>query len=222
MGVFSAARHSGSHSVAHDRGRLPVEQGSDGERGIAMETLAPQTAHERDRRLPIGPRPSPGAKERDREVQRRGKPRRDQPENAGFVEAQGPAVEQVVLRAGAVYGAHERERLRVRAEQDVLPVIDGGAVGLDATRASAEAARGFEYRDRKPRGGKCHGGGEASVATADDRDPAADHGCRDTSNSTMSSMRSRLCAAASASSGDRARESRRARFRRGARGRWRP
>ena len=115
--------------------------------------LASKTAHERDRSLPIDPRPPSREKQRNGQVQRRGKAGGRKAEHTGLVKAQPAPIQQLVIRTGAVYGADQRQCLCIRTEQDVLAIVDGDAVGFDATRASAECARGFEHGDRAPRGG---------------------------------------------------------------------
>src|ERR1700738_1903768 len=156
--------------------------------------LAPKTAHERDRGLAIGPRPAPRKKQRHREMQRGGQGGGRKPEHAGLLQAQPAPIQQFRLSTGSVHGAYQRQCLRVRTQQDVLPVVNGNPVGFDATRAATEGARGFEYSDGAPRRGERHRSGEASVAAADDGDPVGDHVGPDSNNSTTSSMRARLYA----------------------------
>ena len=64
---------------------------------------------------------------------------------------------------------HQPQRLGVGADQDVLAVVEVDAVDRHAPRAAAQAARGFEDRDRVPALRQRHGGGEARPAGADDR-----------------------------------------------------
>ncbi len=140
-----------------------------------MEMLAPKAAHESDRGLPIRPRPSSRKKQRDREMQRGGQGGGRKPKHAWLFQPQPAPIQQFRLSTRSVYGAYQRQRLRIRTQQDVLTVVDGDPVGLDATRASAKGPRGFEHGDGAPRRGERNGRGEPSVAAADDGDPIGDH-----------------------------------------------
>ena len=48
-----------------------------------------------------------------------------------------PPIEELALGALAVHRAQQRERLRVRPEQQVLAIVDGAIVDDDAARATS-------------------------------------------------------------------------------------
>jgi hypothetical protein len=65
----------------------------------------------------------------------------------------------------------QMQRLFVRAEQDVLAVIERPAFELDRARTSTQGPAGLVERDRHPGFGQRQCGSTAGPAAADDRDP---------------------------------------------------
>lgn len=81
---------------------------------------------------------------------------------------QRPPVEEFI-RIGADL-THERQRIAVGAEQDVLAVVELVAVYLDAPSPATENAAGFEQRRFSAGSSQLDGGCNARPAATDDGD----------------------------------------------------
>ena len=68
---------------------------------------------------------------------------------------------------------HDHACFGVGADEDVLAVVQRGAVHLDAARPSTEGARGFKHGRGNAAVGKFNRGGHAGPARADDGDVGA-------------------------------------------------
>jgi len=74
-----------------------------------------------------------------------------------------------LVRVGADL-AHQPQRLAIRADQDVLAVVEVDSVDGDAPRPTPQAARGFENRYAKAALREGDRSSESGPAAADNRD----------------------------------------------------
>ena len=148
IGVFSAARHSGSQSKRDDGVRLVGEQRRDGELRRAAEAVACRRRANADRAQAIARtarRAWSAAPPRDATVRATSGVRRRNTPGCSSISRRRSS--SSCSAPAPCTSAQQRQRLAVRAEQDVRAVVDRGAVRIDAARASAQRARGFEDGD---------------------------------------------------------------------------
>ena len=140
IGVFSAARQSGSHSARMTAAGCPssnvptVSAGSQWKRSrrrlrtkaiVARRSAQDQPAREGARTARCSGAGSGGVDSRN---------------TPGSIRHRRPTIEQILLGTGAVHGAHAARAFeRTRRAGCAAPLSTRRAVGLDATRASAEA-----------------------------------------------------------------------------------
>ncbi len=135
--------------------------------------------HEARGAEPVGEPETAGAEQPHGEMQRRRKGRDLQVESR-----RGPELErephQRHLRVHAD-DLHQAERLGVRTDEDVLPVVEVHAVERDAARPAAELPRRFEHHHPRAVLDQRDRGGHARPACADHRHPrrvGSGHACQ--------------------------------------------
>ena len=164
---------------------------------------------------------------RPRDAMARGAPGRERDgarrDRAERPERQRQSPEQ---RGDAVGAVDEREELScpiVRADQQMLSVVERERAEGDAPRTATERLRLLEQRNGNACGGQRDRCRASRPAAADDGDTCRVRGsARGVRHGVPYSTRSRACAMASARCGGRAPDNRRSRSRRGACGRWKP
>src|SRR5436190_1627588 len=75
----------------------------------------------------------------------------------------------------AMDSLQQRERLPVRAEQDVLAIVDRGVAEIDAPCPTTEGRCGLEDRDPPSRGGERDGRRQTRPSAADERNTGPVH-----------------------------------------------
>jgi hypothetical protein len=166
-GVLSAETDVGAQRAALS---VIVEQRGDAAVGIDAKLADPKRNHEAQRAEALSEIQARGAQKRGEQVERIGKPRRAQVKAVGEAQLQGQAKQELVRICADL--PHQAQRLAIRANQDVLPVVEVDAVYAHAARAAAQAARSFEDRYGDTVFCERDRCGEARPAGADDGDAA--------------------------------------------------
>ena len=147
-----------------------VEQARHAAVGLDAIAARPKGGHEAQRAEAPGEIQALRAEEREKQVERVGEARRAQVKAVGIAQLERhPQEKPVGVRADL---AHQPQRLAVRADEDMLAVVEVDAVYAHAARAAAQAARGFEDRYADAALGEGDRGSESGPAGADDRGAA--------------------------------------------------
>ena len=147
-----------------------VEQPRDAAIGQHAEIPRAQRNQEARRAKRLGEGQLSRAEQRGEQIERVGEPRRPQVKSVGVAQLERQPQEKRA-RVGADL-EHQAQRLAIRADKDVLAVVEVDAVYAHAARAAAQAARGFEDRYADALLGEGDRGSESGPAGADDRGAA--------------------------------------------------
>ncbi len=150
--------------VAHPR-RQARAQLPDGARRVGVEAGQPPADSVAQQAQPLVPAPAAVAQHGGDEGRHRRSAPQPQALAVGSDQAQWQALQHGVdVDADFV---HQGQRLAVRADQDVLAVVELDAVEPEAARASAQRRCGLEQRHAVAGGGGLHRSGDAGPAAAD-------------------------------------------------------
>ncbi len=138
--------------------------------GLDAKAARPERNQEAQRGQALSEIRAPRAQQRGEQIERVGEPRRAQVKAVGVAQLEGEAKQELV-RIGADL-AHQPQRLAVRADQDVLAVVEIDAIYAHAARAAAQAARSFEDRGADAALREGDRSSESGPAGADDRGAA--------------------------------------------------
>ena len=115
----------------------------------------------------FSPRPTPlAAQQPPGDIERRGQAGQGEAKAGVVDDLQRPAVEEFI-GIGAD-PAHQRQRVAIGAEQDVLAVVELAAIDLDALSPPTEHTAGFEQRRFSTSRSQFDSGGNARPAATND------------------------------------------------------
>ena len=167
-GVFSAATHSGSISCERTGAGSRSHSSATLNESAHRKRLCRPTCSRGQQRQPLAPGPAAPSQHRANEGRHRRSRAKLQTLAIGILQRQRQPLQQ--RRDVGADLAHQLQRVPVRADQDVLPVVQRMALHLHRARAPARLRRHLEHLHRVAGLARVHCRGDAGPAGADHRD----------------------------------------------------